>query len=85
MISVTELNWKIKARGPDIRIGQALFNALLDAGVEGVEDCRGSTWDPFYVVDDMPDYASWMNRHAVIVKDMVTSVRVSRSAAGSGD
>lgn len=49
----------------DQRWGQAMFNALRDHDVDGVEQCRGSLWDPFYRIKTKSSLKQWIGRHLV--------------------
>ena len=74
-LTVEELNNKILSRDKDIRIGQALFNALADHEISGMKQCVGTGWDPYYVMMDMTEYAAWMMQHVVIIDNSIVEVR----------
>ncbi len=64
MVNVEELSKLILTRREDLRVGQILFNELHQNNVPGTEECRASTWDPYYTMHSLADLSAWLNDHA---------------------
>lgn len=77
-MTVTEFWQSVTARvlpdGATERWGQAMFNVLAVAGVEGIEDCRSSLWDPFYRIKNAVTARSWVAEHLVVVDEQIIGV-----------